>query len=278
MRDMKHLSARTLGLAAMVALSPVAVAAQKEAARGWVGVLITTGVGEANSSGNIVFRDYPVIESIDPGSPAERAGLRTGDVLLSINSQDFKLNPIPMDELLIPGRRITFRYRRDNVDKVSKMIVAERPAGTSPGREIVIRGIPDLRSAVARREAEREMTVRVRSRIPVDGPGAIVPLIFGNGTTSIAIAGAELTQLNEGLRKLLKFKGSGVLVINVPSSSPAAMSGLESGDVIVRANKVSVENPGTLITLITEATLNSINQLPLQVVRNQKQRNIVLRW
>ena len=53
----------------------------------------------------MVFSDYPVIESIDPGSPAEKAGLQAGDILMSINSQDFRKEPIPMNSLLVPGRR-----------------------------------------------------------------------------------------------------------------------------------------------------------------------------
>jgi len=275
---MKLFRVRSVGLAAMFALSPFILEAQKQAPKGWVGVLITTGIGEATSAGNIVFRDYPVIESIDPGSPAEKAGLRTGDVLISINSQDFKLNPIPMDELLVPGKSITFRYRRDNLDKVSKMIVAERPAGTTREREIVIRGIPDIRGAIVRREAEKEVFTKAGSRrIPVEGPGAIVPLIFGNGP-SIGIAGAELTQLNDGLRKALKVKTNGVLVINVPVSSLAATSGLESGDLIIRANNQAVDTPAQLITMMIQATRNSIAELQLQVLRNQKRKNLVLRW
>lgn len=277
---MKLISRGTLGLAAMLALSPLTLEAQNEAPKGWVGVLITTGIGEANASGRLVFRDYPVIESIDPGSPAEKAGLRAGDILISINAQDFKLNPIPMNELLVPGRRITFRYLRDNAAKVSKMIVAERPAGTTKSVEVSIRPVEDIRAIAARKAATEGVSrqVQIRERIPVAPSVSMVPLVFGNGTTSIAIAGADMTQLNDGLRKALKINGDGIFVINVTVPSLAAQSGLESGDVIIRANKASVENPGQLIRMMIEATQSSVNQLALQVLRNQKQQNVVLRW
>src|SRR5688572_31661748 len=121
---MKFIRSRTFGLAAALAFAPLALEAQKEApkepAKGWVGLLITTGIGEASASGRMIFNDYPVIESIDPGSPAEKAGLQAGDVLISINSQDFKKNPIPMHSLLQPGKRVVFRYRRDNVARESR--------------------------------------------------------------------------------------------------------------------------------------------------------------
>src|SRR5678815_5289681 len=130
MQDMRLI--RSIGLAVLLAGVPLTAHAQKEPPKGWLGVLITTGIGEANNRGTLVFNDYPVIESIDPGSPAEKAGLMAGDVLISINKQDFKKNPIPLNSLLVPGRKVVFRYRRDNVAKQSAMIVAERPVGTSP--------------------------------------------------------------------------------------------------------------------------------------------------
>ena len=127
---MKFIRSVTVGLATVLALAPLNLAAQTQGPKGWVGVLITTGIGEQNSSGRLVFHDYPVIESIDPGSPAERAGLLKGDVLISINAQDFKMNPIPMNDPLGPGKTIVFRYRRDDDERISKLTVAERPSGT----------------------------------------------------------------------------------------------------------------------------------------------------
>jgi S1-C subfamily serine protease len=277
MRDMKFIRPLTLGLA--VAFAPLGVGAQaaREAPRGWVGVLISTGIGEENSSGGLVFHDYPVIESIDPGSPAERAGLLKGDVLISINSQDFKTNPIPMNELLVPGRRIVFRYRRDDVERVSNLIVAERPAGTS--RRIEISLVPSIRSAEDERRRFAEEGVRERifleTRVPVSPNVSMAPLVFGSGPTSIGVAGAELTQLNDGLRELANFRGRGIFVINVPPGSLAGAAGLRSGDVIVRAEKQVVETPGQLIRLMIDATQSAVR---LQILRKQKLQNLTLRW
>ena len=273
---MRRISKSTIGLAAMLALMPLGLAAQgSKGPQGWVGVLITTGVGEANSAGRLIFRDYPVIESIDPGSPAEKAGLRAGDILISINAQDFKQNPIPMNEILVPGRKITFRYRRENVARSTRMTVALRPAGTTPGREIVIRAVPELPRVADRRVAEeaiRQVQTHDRFLLP---SVSIAPLVFGSGTPSIAILGAELTRLNEGLRDALRVSGDGVFVVNVVLGSPAGEAGLKGGDVIVAAAKQELQNPGQLLRLMQVATDNS---LLLQIVRNQKPQNIVLRW
>ena len=115
-----------LGLAAMLALAPESAMAQGP--KGWVGVVITTGIGTMTESGAMVFTDYPTIESIDPGSPAEKAGLQAGDVLISINSQDFKKNPIPLTSLLVPGQKVAFRFRRNEVLRTVAMTVVEASA------------------------------------------------------------------------------------------------------------------------------------------------------
>jgi S1-C subfamily serine protease len=277
MRDMKFIRSITVGLATVLALAPLDLMAQTQGPKGWVGVLITTGIGEQNSSGRLVFHDYPVIESIDPGSPAERAGLLKGDVLISINSQDFKMNPIPMNELLVPGKRIVFRYRRDDVERTSRLTVAERPAGTSQTIQVSL--IPAVPSAQDDRRRTVEEAVRQRiflkTRVPVSPNVSMAPLVFGTGPTSIGVAGAEITQLNDGLRELANIRGNGIFVINVPPGSLAGAAGLRSGDVIIRAEKQLVETPGQLIRVMLDATESAVR---LQVLRKQKLQSLTLRW
>src|SRR4029079_14818068 len=151
MQDMRLI--RSFGLAALLATAPMTAHAQKAPPKGWLGVLITTGIGETNERGALVFSDYPVIESIDPGSPAEKAGLMAGDILISINAQDFKRNPIPMNTLLVPGQKVVFRYKRDNVSMKVAMTVAERPAGTSGRIQVSIIEPPPLGAVGAAHES-----------------------------------------------------------------------------------------------------------------------------
>jgi serine protease Do len=274
MQDMRLI--RSFGLAALLAAAPLVAHAQKAPPKGWLGVLITTGIGESNGRGALIFNDYPVIESIDPGSPAERAGLMAGDILISINSQDFKKNPIPMNSLLVPGKKVVFRYKRDNVAKKVGMTVAERPAGTSPRIQLSIIG-PD-QSRTQRAAVEEMMPRRVTTRIPVPPSVSIAPLVFGTGTPSIAVAGAELTQLNDGLREAMNLKADGILVVNVVMPSIAGNSGLRAGDVITRVANELVQNPGQLIRLMIEAQKEDNSSLALQILRKQKEQNITLRW
>lgn len=272
---MKFIRAGSLviaGLAATIAAGSAPLHAQQEAPRGWMGLLITTGVGQRDPSGAMVFSDYPVIESIDPGSPAEKAGLQAGDILLSINSQDFRKNPVPLNTLLVPGQRVILRYRRNDTTMNGSLVVAERPAGTSRRVQLSIIG-PD--PMTANREIEEGMTRRVQTRVALPPLVSIAPVAFGSGTSSIRIAGAELTQMNDGLRNALKVRGDGLFVVNVISGTPAGIAGLKSGDVIIRAEREAMQNPGQIIRLLSEATTNS---LALEVMRSQKRKLLTLRW
>ena len=268
---MRLIRSFALGTMALLLAVPGISRAQQQTPKGWVGVLITTGIGQSNQSGALEFSDYPVIESIDPGSPAEKAGLQAGDVLISINSQDFRKNPIPMSSLLVPGQKVVFRYRRNDVERSSSMLVAERPAGTSSRVEVSIIGPAPSGDRIA---VEDNMNRRVAGRIALP-PVVIPPFAFGTGMPSIAIAGAEMTRLNEDLRDLVKMKGDGLFVVNVTLGSPAREAGLKSGDVIVRANRETLRNPGQLIRLMTNAIDNKI---VLEILRQQKARTLTLRW
>ncbi|MEO8193693.1 MAG: PDZ domain-containing protein [Gemmatimonadales bacterium] len=272
---MRHTRSSVFCLAVLLALAPGAAHAQGQS-KGWIGVVITTGIGQTDASGAMVFGDYPTIESIEPGSPAEKAGLQSGDILISINSQDFRKNPIPMSSLLVPGQKIIFRYRRNDVAKSSALVVAERPAGTSPRISLQIIGPAPSPGAARRAQTEASLNRRVTTGTVMLPPlVSIAPITFGNGTPSIGIAGAELTQLNDGLREVLRVKGDGLFVINVTNGTPAGEAGLRSGDVIVRADRELLQNPGELIRMMHAATNNA---LILEILRKQKAQTIKLRW
>ena len=268
---MKVIRSIAVSLAVLAALAPVRGEAQGRSAGGWVGVVITTGIGQTNASGAMVFNDYPVIESIDPGSPAERAGLQAGDIILSINSQDLKKNPIPMQSLLVPGHKIVFRYMRGDETRTQNVTVAERPLGTSGHTRVSIIGpvpAPD-----GPRAGPPELSTRTGSMLTPTV--TLAPLMRGPGSPSLVLAGAELTQLNDGLREVLKMTGQGIFVVNVALGTPAGEAGLKSGDVIVRANRELLETPSELARMMRFANESA---LQLLVVRNRKQHSLTLRW
>jgi hypothetical protein len=54
----------------------------------------TSSITATRSNGEtVVFPDYPSIESVLPGSPAEAAGMKYGDVVILQDGQDLVSNP-----------------------------------------------------------------------------------------------------------------------------------------------------------------------------------------
>jgi serine protease Do len=69
-----------------------------------------------------------VIESVEPGSPAEKAGLRGGDVITNVNGKQVKtgndlVNPIAQAPI---GSKVKLNYYRDHEQKETTAVVEDR--------------------------------------------------------------------------------------------------------------------------------------------------------
>jgi S1-C subfamily serine protease len=275
----ERISSVAFALIVIASIIPRPARAQREAPRGWVGVAYTTGVGTTDRNGAMVFTDYPVIESIEPNSPAEKAGLVAGDTILAMNSQDLRKSPLPMAAMIQPGKRIVFRFRRNSVREVA-LTVAPRPSGTVATTEFTIFGpMPapgapmGTRSPMLPRPGTRAAT-EVAARSPVPPMIAAMPFVIG-GPRILPLAGAEVTELNPGLASLTGVDTPGVFVINVALGTPAKESGLSPGDVIVKAGSLTIGDPGELIRAFRESNGSSLR---LEVIRKKKSQTITLRW
>ncbi|MDP9177964.1 MAG: PDZ domain-containing protein [Gemmatimonadota bacterium] len=265
----------------IASLIPRPARAQREASRGWVGVAYTTGVGTTDRNGAMVFTDYPVIESIEPNSPAERAGLSAGDTILAMNSQDLRKTPLPVATMVQPGKKIVFRFRRNAVREVT-LTVAPRPGGSRESYEVTIFGpapAPSLGSGpgsqVLLRRPRPAGEVAARAPAAPITPIAAMPSIVLGGPRILALAGAELTELNPGLGALAGVDTPGVFIINVAVGTPAKESGLRPGDVIVKAGSLTISDPGELIRAFRES---NGSLLRLEIIRKKKPQTITLRW
>lgn len=88
------------------------------------------------------------------------------------------------------------------------------------------------------------------------------------------IAGATVVRTNADLRETFGVK-SGVLVLDVARGSPAYLSGLRGGDVIVSVSRSAVTSPLSLQRAI-EVSDNS--ELPLRIIRKKREQSLTLRW
>lgn len=252
--------------------------AEAQTPKGWFGVMISD---EAllNESGAAFFDRYPVVSKVEQGSPAAKAGVRPGDVLMTFNSHDMRGSAFEMSNWLKPGAKFELRLRRNDKIRIVKGIVQQRPENwaqkitmeVTPIDEAVITRTPDGPEAGGLRTV---YLGRPKKNSPPRLPSVLVPALgFGSGL--YPFAGAEFTAMNDDLSDVLGVKQSGVFVTNVIAGSLARSSGLRGGDVVMMADSIRVENPNDLVKAIRGANDQSVR---LQIIRKHRPQTVVLRW
>ena len=270
----------SVGFAANAAAqTPVPV---PEAPTGWFGVTISDNA-MVDDQLNAFFDSYPVVSKVEPRSPAAKAGVQKGDVLITFNSHDMRGGAIQMKKWLKPGAPFVLQLRRNDQLKQVRGRLEQRPEGWKEIVEV---------SISPRQEIERRagtiggeplpspgMLVRTRVPSPEPLPTVLVPAM-GYGGGVYPFAGAEFTALNDDLRDALGVKTSGVFVTNVMEGSPARTAGLRGGDIIVKADGIKVHGPFDLVDAIRNADSRSTatHSIELQILRKSKPQTLTLRW
>ncbi|HEY6642591.1 S1C family serine protease [Povalibacter sp.] len=90
--------------------------------RGWLGVHVVGDTSRRFSA--------PVIGLVDPGSPAERAGLRPGDLILELNGRPVLTDQEALTQTaaMRPGSDIEIRFRRGQSIMTARATLEQRPA------------------------------------------------------------------------------------------------------------------------------------------------------
>jgi len=98
--------------------------------RGWIGVEAQEITPELAESFGLPDTEGALIAGVVRGSPADAAGIRPGDVLLSVSSKPVKDPQVMLDLIaaLTPDERVNFRLRRDKSILEVQVRIGKRPA------------------------------------------------------------------------------------------------------------------------------------------------------
>ena len=263
---------------------------------GWLGINIseTMDVTESPSASTYSFKRYPVVVSVEPGSPAQKAGFASGDELLTISGRDMVSGAFDIGSLLKPGVQLPVRLRRDGEIRTVSVFVEPRPEGFSSGCPWVevsaapmIYARPKLQMMELPNGGFGYVFVdsggsKVPGRVPQRGapvlpPTAHVPtrLQATIAGSNMLVAGAVLLPLSENLRENLGLD-DGILVYDVLRGSPAVEAGLRAGDIITRVNGQKVQSILALITVMDQARDREV-ELQVSSRRSAKPRTVRLR-
>ncbi|HYD29556.1 MAG TPA: PDZ domain-containing protein, partial [Azospirillaceae bacterium] len=201
--------------------------------RGWLGVAIQQ-IDEplAKAMGLPDTKGALVTQTVE-GGPAARAGIQTGDVILSFNGES-------IDEV----RELQRIVAAAPIDQEARMEVWR------DGKRVTLE--PDI---ALLKEAEQQVASADR-QLPKPT----------SGTQALGLA---LTELTPDLRRQFDIPPDtdGVLVAGVADNSPAADQGLQPGDVIARVGREEVKRPEQVVEAIEQARRS--NQETVLVLRSR---------
>ena len=268
--------------------------------RGWIGIVAEGPSLTHIEDGQLIVRyfSYPRIVSVDPSSPAQRAGLQPSDSLIAYDGRDVRESDISLTRLLRPSARVMVRIRRDGRLRDIPVTVAPAPSRIVQRREDEVRVRIPVEIAGSLPEAPSfprapmppspaVSAVRATTRLPLLAPVApATPSAsarppqrpaYAFGFSFNGVAGAQLTTITEGLGQTIGV-AYGVLVTNAPTGLPAYESGLRDGDVITKVGGQAVRTVPEVRDLVGLATENGERAIELEIVRQKRGQKILLKW
>lgn len=201
--------------------------------RGWLGVQIQTVTEALAESMKLPDTKGALVAQVTPDSPAARAGIQVGDVILSFNEQEVtKMKALPgLVAAAAPGLKTKVSVWRQGNKRVFDVSLSRYP----------------------------ELTADAAESVPEAGEAGKL--------------GLALAPMNDELRQRFEVAGdvNGVLVVKVAAGGPAARQGLRPGDVIVQIDGKPVSEPADVVGLVRESYADDQDRLLLLVNRQGDQ-------
>jgi serine protease Do len=186
--------------------------------RGYIGASVQTLTPELAEA--MKFKGQPtgaLVSEVTPKSPSEKVGMKTGDVITSVNGK--KISDARELRLMIgsmaPGTKVQIEVNRESQSKILNVELGEMPAGVAEeGTE-----------ASPEKSAQPEKVT-----------------VFG---------GVAVADITDDIRTALNLSKDvkGAVIAEIDADSPAAKAGLREGDVIQEVNKQPVRNAKELVAI-----------------------------
>jgi serine protease Do len=177
--------------------------------RGWIGIAFQPSISSATAR-VYGFKTGVVVSSVDPGGPADKSGLRTGDVITSIDGRNIKGGDDLVSDISSrhPGTSVKIGYLRNGSHETTVLVVGDRDKGLA-----------------------------ARTGTNGGDNGANAP---DENTNAVKI-GVTIRTLPQQLAGKMAIKG-GVQIMSVTPGSFADEIGLPQGSVVTEINKKPVMN------------------------------------
>ena len=188
-----------------------------------------------------------LIRSVEAGTPADRAGVRVGDVVLRVNGQD-----------VTPEQTLTF-------------LVGQTKPGDAIKLDIVRDGKPLVLTATAGTRPSADQLARLN---PSEDDADEAMPSGGNGQSDQAMSnsiGLTVTELTPEIQRALGLDSTarGLVITSVDPSSDAGQKGLKRGDLIVSANRQPTMTVAALAQALQQARTQGRDALLLFVQRGR---------
>jgi serine protease Do len=213
------------------------------------------------------------IEDVDQDSPASKAGLRQGDIVVDVDGE--RVRSARQFSRLIQetpeGRTVRLGVMRDGKRQSIDVTPESRSFGFGPDGDFIARQLePRLRELEPRlRELEprlRELEPRLRE-FRFDGPFSFDFDMLPRLTSPRARLGVQTNPLTPQLAEYFGAKDGGVLVSGVNQGSPAEKAGLKAGDVITSIDGDRVRSVDDLV----DELRSKEGEVTLGILRDKKE-------
>ena len=202
----------------------------------WLGIWLGRVTPSVRKRYHIRSKEGVFVVDVVDDSPADRAGIRKHDVILSFDGEKVR-GPEELNDLLEehkPGERVNVVIARRGVKKTVRVVLGRKPS--TPFHKLV--------------------------------PAVPKALLYGSASSWL---GVELQELNPDLARYFKLrKPRGALVTSVEPGSPADKAGLKAGDVIVEIDGEEVETPDDVQEILDD--LEPGDTVTVTVIRNGRRK------